>query len=127
MSCLSASMTSPRLENYLRTYRRRSGLTQREVAFLLGSKNGAQLSRYEKQRRLPPLRTALAFEAIFKIPLAELFAGLRDSVGRETSERIEKFDADMQAHADSKRQIRFNARKRSWIAEQHRPQVPSNP
>ena len=119
-------MASPRLENYLRTYRKRSGLTQREVAFLLGSRNGAQLSRYEKQRRLPPLRTALAFEAIFKIPLAELFAGLRESVRRETSERIEKLDADVQAPTNSKRQTRLNARKPSWIAEQHRPQVPSN-
>ncbi len=119
-------MASPRLENYLRTYRKRSGLTQREVAFLLGSKNGAQLSRYEKQRRLPPLRTALAFEAIFKIPLAELFAGLRESVGRETSERIEKLDADVQAHRDSKRPTRLNARKRSWIAEHHGPDFSSN-
>ena len=126
MSYLLASMASPRLENYLRTYRKKSGLTQREVAFLLGRKNGAQLSRYEKQRRLPPLRTALAFEAIFKIPLPELFAGLRESVRRETSERIEKLDADVQAPTDSKRQTRLNARKRSWIAEQHRPRVPSN-
>ena len=43
-----------KLENYLRTYRKKSGLTQREVAFLLGCQNGAQVSRYEKRRRLPP-------------------------------------------------------------------------
>ena len=119
-------MASPRLENYLRTYRKRSGLTQREVAFLLGSKNGAQLSRYEKHRRLPPLHTALAFETIFKIPLPELFAGLRESVGRETSERIEKLDADVHAHNNSKRQTRLNARKPSWIAEHHGPDFSSN-
>lgn len=112
-------MTSHRLQNYLRTYRRKSGLTQREVAFLLGGKNGAQLSRYEKQRRLPPLRTALAFEAIYKGPLAELFAGLRESVGHEISERMGKLDADVQVLSDSKRQRRLNARKRCGIAEHH--------
>lgn len=116
-------MTSHRLQNYLRTYRRKSGLTQREVAFLLGRKNGAQLSRYEKQRRLPPLRTALAFEAIYKIPLAELFAGLRESVGHDTAERIAVLNADFQADSDSKRQRRLVARKRSWIAEHHRPEL----
>src|SRR5437660_10555182 len=76
-SCqLLASMTSHRLQNYLRTYRRKSGLTQQEVAFLLGRKNGAQLSRYEKRQHLPPLRTALACEAIFHVPVAELFGGV---------------------------------------------------
>src|SRR2546429_9576493 len=68
-------MATHKLENYLRTYRKRSGLTQREVAFLVGCRNGAQVSRYEKRRRLPPLRTALACEAAFGVPVAELFAG----------------------------------------------------
>ena len=58
-------MATHKLENYVRTYRKRSGLTQREVAFLVGCRNGAQVSRYEKRRRLPPLRTALACEAAF--------------------------------------------------------------
>src|SRR3989442_14407584 len=71
-------MATHKLENYLRTYRKRSGLTQREVAFLVGCRNGAQVSRYEKRRRLPPLRTALACEAAFGVPVSELFAGLRD-------------------------------------------------
>src|SRR2546421_227517 len=80
-------MASPRLENYLRTYRKRSGLTQREVAFLLGSKNGAQLSRYEKQRRLPPLRTALAF-VVFEDPRQVLDWGARSFRGGVNAVRI---------------------------------------
>jgi DNA-binding XRE family transcriptional regulator len=51
-----------RLENYLRSYRKKSGLTQREVAFLLGWDDGAQISRYEKRERRPPIETALAFK-----------------------------------------------------------------
>ena len=73
-------MATPKLENYLRTYRKRSGLSQREVAFLVGCRNGAQVSRYEKRRRLPPLRTALACEAAFGVPVSVLFAGLREAV-----------------------------------------------
>src|SRR5437667_302672 len=71
-------MATPKLENYLRTYRKRSGLTQRDVAFLVGCRNGAQVSRYEKRRRLPPLRTALVYEAAFGVPVSVLFAALRE-------------------------------------------------
>ena len=45
----------------------------------LGRENGAHVSRYEKRPRLPPLETALACEAIFGIPVAQLFAGVRRS------------------------------------------------
>ena len=49
-------MATHKLENYLRTYRKRSGLTQREVAFLVGCRNGAQVSRYERRREAAPAR-----------------------------------------------------------------------
>ena len=110
-------MASHRLENYLRTYRRKSGLTQREVSFLLGRKDGAQLSRYERRRRLPPLRAALALEAIFKVPLAELFAGVRQGVDREISERIDKLHSDLQADSGSGRRRLFAAKKHTWLRE----------
>jgi len=74
-------MATQRLENYLRPHCKKSGLAQREVAFLLGWQTGGSLGRYEKRRRLPPLKTALACEAIFGVPVAELFAGIRQTVG----------------------------------------------
>src|ERR1700693_2677534 len=80
-------MVTPKLENYLRTYRKQSGLTQHEVGFLLGCENGAQVSRYEKRHRLPPLETALACEEIFGVPVGELFAGVRQAVGKDIEKR----------------------------------------
>ena len=41
------------LHNYLRTYRKRAGLSQAEVAFLLGCHSGAKVSRYEHAARRP--------------------------------------------------------------------------
>src|SRR6266436_3509257 len=73
-------MRTQRLDNYLRAYRKNSGLTQEEVAFLLGFDNANLVSRYEKRQRMPPVRTALAYEAIFGIPIAELFAGVRQGI-----------------------------------------------
>ena len=75
------------LQNYLRTYRKRSGFTQTEVAFLLGSDDGMKVYRYEHQVQRPTLETALAFEAIFRVPAKELFGGIYQKVEKETRSR----------------------------------------
>ena len=78
---------SRRLNNYLRTYRKRSGLTQDEVALLLGAKSGTKVSRYERFRRRPTIETVFAYEVLFRTPSRELFAGLYREVERETVKR----------------------------------------
>ena len=80
-------MSSRKLQNYLRTHRKRRGLSQGDVAFLLGSPTGARVSRYERFRRQPTLQTAFAYEVIFGIPARELFAGLFEEVKRATVRR----------------------------------------
>ena len=112
-------MASHQLENYLKTYRRKSGLTQREVAFLLGWKNGAQLSRYEKRHTLPPLRTALAYQAIFKIPVAQLFAGVRNSLDQDISTRVDTLVASLQEKNEQGRPRRQTTRKLCWLSQTH--------
>ena len=66
---------SRKLPHYLRSERKRAGLSQRDVAALLGDRTVSKVSRYERRRRLPPLITALAYEAITGKPVAELFGG----------------------------------------------------
>lgn len=77
------------LESYLRTHRKRSGLSQDDLAFLLGSASGAKVSRYERRTIQPKLETALAYEAIFRIPTRELFAGLYQKVEIEVVARAQ--------------------------------------
>jgi transcriptional regulator with XRE-family HTH domain len=81
-------MQNDKLDNYLRTYRKKLGLTQREVAFLLGSHSGAKVSRYERSGRIPSVRTIFAYEAIFQKPARELFAGIYARAERETLRKI---------------------------------------
>src|SRR5256712_568381 len=109
-------MATHKLENYLRTYRKRSGLTQREVAFLVGCRNGAQVSRYEKRRRLPPLRTALACEAAFGVPVSVLFAGLREVAGQAVSERLLALRSKLETSPAEGRDARLAAQKLRWLA-----------
>src|ERR1700687_6423516 len=108
-------MATPRLENYLRTYRKKSGLTQQEVGYLLGRETGAQVSRYEKRHRLPPLETALAYEEIFGVPIGELFAGIRQEVGRDIEKRRVELRARLQTKPPKASDVRLAAHKLRWL------------
>ena len=80
-------MSSPLLPNYLRANRKRLALSQDEVAFLLGNRSGGKVCRYERFVRHPSLETALAYEAIFKRSVSELFPGLYQNVEHQVAER----------------------------------------
>ncbi len=77
-----------KLPNYLRTARKAASLTQAEVAYLLGGRTGAKVSRYERFRQQPQLETVFAYEAIFRIPARELFAGVYQQIERKTRRRV---------------------------------------
>jgi transcriptional regulator with XRE-family HTH domain len=85
-------MASTPLSNYLRKHRKRLGLSQVELAHLLGAKGGAKVCRYEKSVRIPPLETALAYEVILGRPVRELFAGIYRTaeikVARQAGKRL---------------------------------------
>lgn len=83
-------MASSLLPNYLRTHRKRLGLSQDEVAYLLGATSGAKACRYERFTREPGFRTALACEAVFERPVRELFAGLYGQIEREVAGRAKE-------------------------------------
>jgi transcriptional regulator with XRE-family HTH domain len=89
------------LNNYLRSYRKRAGLTQKELAFLLGSGDASgrkRVGRYERGTRTPDLKTILAYEAIFGVPASKLFAGgyakVEGQVKRRAQELSRKLETD---------------------------------
>ena len=81
-------MPRTKLDNYLRAYRKRSGLSQDEVAYLLGANAGTMVSRYERGGRLPSLDTALACDFIFGASTRVLFAGRQQKVERLVRRRV---------------------------------------
>ena len=83
-------MAQPRLPHYLRTYRRRHGFSQSEIAALLGATSDTKVSRYESFRRNPSVTTVFAYEIIFNIPVRDLFAGAYDDVHRNVRERARR-------------------------------------
>ena len=101
------------LPNYLRSNRKRLALSQDEVAFLLGTQSGAKVCRYERFTREPSLGTALAYEAIFKRSVSELFPGLYQRVEREVAARARA----LAEKTDRRKPTRQTARKRETILD----------
>lgn len=79
-----------KLETYLRTYRKRSGLTQDELATLSGCKSGVSICEYERLKGQPSLETALACQAIFGVSVEELFPGIYQKVAKDVASRSER-------------------------------------
>jgi transcriptional regulator with XRE-family HTH domain len=84
-------VSNHRLPHYLRLHRKRAGLSQDEVAWLLGAKSGTKVSRYERFGRQPTLATAFAYEVLFDVPASEIFAGVFEQAKEATLARADAF------------------------------------
>jgi transcriptional regulator with XRE-family HTH domain len=84
-------MPSKRFDNYIRMLRKQRGLSQDELAFLLGWKSGSAVSRLENGRRKPSLETLLTMEVIFGIQIREFYAGRFQKVEDAVRERVARF------------------------------------
>ena len=81
---------SRRLPNYVRRLRKRAGLSQNELAYLLGARGEAKVSRYERFARRPSLNTAFGCEAVFGVAASEIFAGMYGEVNRQVHRRAKR-------------------------------------
>jgi len=83
------------LKSYVRPLRRRSGLTQRELAFLLG---GASVSRIERFKQVPNLVWMHACALLFGVPAAELYphllAEVQNALKRRTNELYDQLQGN---------------------------------
>jgi transcriptional regulator with XRE-family HTH domain len=95
-------MPSNSLPHYLRTYRRRSALSQGQLAWLLGCQAGSKVSRYERFARTPNLQTVFAYEIIFRTPARELFAGTFAAVAHATLKRVDSLTVRLRHQAPNR-------------------------
>ena len=93
-------MSPPHIHNTLRTERKRSGLSQKEAAQLLGLNTSTQLSRYEHNHREPSLKAALTLQAIYRVPIHELFAGLYLEIQSHVERRATQLHATLPKSPD---------------------------
>jgi transcriptional regulator with XRE-family HTH domain len=116
------NMTHSTLANYLRYHRKRSGLSQREIAQLLGYPDQDPVSRHERSRSIPPLIIALCYQAIFRVPVSDLVPGHFEKTRRTIEERLAKMEHDLQQRSAKDRDAAMVARKFEWMWERNNPQ-----
>jgi transcriptional regulator with XRE-family HTH domain len=94
---------APKIKSYLRTHRMKGGLTQDEMAFLLGCHSGTKISRFEHLARHPNLETALACQVVFGVPAHELFPGIYAEVEKIVTERARLLSGQLNAKREQDR------------------------
>ncbi len=109
-------MAVVRLNNYLRTKRKHSGLSQSDVSFLVRLKDKSDLSRYERSLRQPSLRTALACQELYGVSVSDLFAGLSDSVTKDTRHRMKRLRTRLQTKISPKSAGNRIMQKFQWVS-----------
>lgn len=85
-----------RAGNYIRIHRKRVGLSQRELALVLGYNNETAVTRHEGLRVIPPLLIALGYQTIFRVPVSEMFAGLHEVVEEAIETRLRELEENLQ-------------------------------
>ena len=103
--------------NDIRIHRRRTGLSQRDIGEVLGYLSEGPIARHEDGRRLPPLKVAIGYELIFRIPVSEIFPGLREEVGGAVEKRLAQLEERLGEHSAKDRNAMAIARKLTWLYE----------
>jgi len=104
-------------KNGLLTHRKKAGLTQRELARLVECVEGS-VCRHETSSALPPLLTAMKYEAIFKVPVTTLFPTLRIRVEESVQNSLTNLEREFQEiSTQSPRKAQRYAKKLAWLDE----------
>jgi DNA-binding XRE family transcriptional regulator len=110
-------MTKQISGNYLRTHRMKSGLTQWELGLFLGYRDEGPVSRHEISKTVPPLRAALAYEVIFRVPVSEIFPELHAEIMQKMEGRLAAFKEDLQQRDGRGRGANETAQKLIWLTQ----------
>ena len=102
----------------LKAIRKRYGLSQSDVAFLVDGSGKGQVSRHERDGVVPGLQTALALQIIFGVPPQELFPNLCESIEQLVGARLRELISELRQREFPKRYRSVIAKKILWL-EQH--------
>ncbi|MDE1965992.1 MAG: helix-turn-helix domain-containing protein [Patescibacteria group bacterium] len=89
-----------RLPNYLRAYRKRCGLSQEELALLLGLAEQGTVSHIELYEKVPSSTVFVASEIIFDVPPCDLFPKLYVVTEEAVLQRAKALMARVEARSD---------------------------
>lgn len=116
-------MSPEQMGNYLRSHRRMSGLSQEELADLVGYLTRSQVSRHEQSAAIPALVIAISYEVVFRVRISEIFPGLYRTVEARIEEQLAKLENQLHESSAKGRNAAFIARKLEWICMRREPET----
>lgn len=100
-------------------------MSQKRLGKLLGYPDDGPVSRHERLCSVPPLRIALGYQAIFQIPVSELFPGVYERIKQDMEERLAELEKVLQQSNAKGGDATRIARTLEWLWErQNREQTP---
>jgi DNA-binding XRE family transcriptional regulator len=91
-------------------------LSQHEVGKLVGYRRSWQISRHERSKTAPPLLIALAYEALFRVPVSAIFTGFQATVAHAVEMNVAEFEKNLREASGKDRATGQTARKLQWLA-----------
>jgi len=105
------------MASYLRTHRKRSGLSQQDIATILGTLSRNQVGRHERSLGIPLLLAAIGYEVVFRTSLEDLFPGIYETVRHSVERQLADFEEQLQQSTAKGREASAIARKLEWFNE----------
>jgi DNA-binding XRE family transcriptional regulator len=99
----------------LQALRRKSGLTQREVAIIIGASNDVQVYRHETGVTIPSFLIALRYSILYQEPISEIFPGLYESVREKLESGLDEFEQRLHQGSAKDRGANRTAQKLEWL------------
>jgi DNA-binding XRE family transcriptional regulator len=112
--------------NRLRTHRRKSGLSQRQIGQLLGYQKDGQVSRHEGSKATPLLVSAFGYQVIFRVPIHVLFPGLYEGVRESVEERLRDLETSLQDSTVKGSQAEAIAQTLLWMMDRRERDIELN-
>lgn len=107
------------LGSYLKSHRKRSGLSQKQLAELLGYDSRSVVSRHECSNSMPSLEIVLAYQAIFRVPVSDLFLGIYQKIEKVIEAQLADLRATLEEKSAHDRDANVTARVLEWINERN--------
>ena len=86
--------------NFLRLHRKRSPLTQADIAYLMSLPDYSNISRCEKGQRSPSVELLLVYHHLFDTSVESFFEPQSDSILSTLLERIKQLASDLKKEED---------------------------
>lgn len=90
-------------KNYLRSFRKRTAITQSDIGFLMNNRDKIDICRFEQGERQPPVEMALLYHLLFDAPIHSLFEIQKDNLNEDLIVRIGRLLDELKQQAPSQR------------------------